>query len=244
MRIPYSLPDDESLVDRLKISNADEIASIWLRMWNLAHDRGDLFALGIHPERIGICGLGVRRVLEAARSADDPVWVASLGEIARWWIARAAARVEIGRTDADLIQVTVNSAPQGAVLLVRGMEARDEPNWRQGFVEHTGPSLMLRSQVRPIVGIHPSCPPELEQFVRDEGFVAEKSEAGQDTAIFLTHETFAPDHAQRVLKEILQTESPLIRLARWPNASRSALAITGDVDAFTLRDYASRLSGR
>ena len=35
--------------------------------------------------------------------------------------------------------------------------------------------------------------------------------------------------------------TPLVRLWRWPNGAKSAMCITGDLDALTLFDYASRI---
>ena len=35
---------------------------------------------------------------------------------------------------------------------------------------------------------------------------------------------------------------PVIRLWPWPNGMRSALCITGDLDALSLLDYAARLT--
>ena len=34
---------------------------------------------------------------------------------------------------------------------------------------------------------------------------------------------------------------PLVRFSRWPNEFRSALCVTGDIDALSLVDYAARL---
>jgi hypothetical protein len=36
---------------------------------------------------------------------------------------------------------------------------------------------------------------------------------------------------------------PLVRLAHWPEGYRSAVAITGDVCAITLYDFAARVAG-
>jgi len=43
-----------------------------------------------------------------------------------------------------------------------------------------------------------------------------------------------------VLARIDAGPGPLVRLGRWPNGARSALAVTGDVDALTLGDFAIR----
>jgi hypothetical protein len=36
---------------------------------------------------------------------------------------------------------------------------------------------------------------------------------------------------------------PLIRLGAWPYGNRSALAVTGDIDALTIWDFAHRFRG-
>jgi hypothetical protein len=43
-----------------------------------------------------------------------------------------------------------------------------------------------------------------------------------------------------VLDTIEAAPGPLVRLWRWPRSARSALAVTGDVDALTLRDFIVR----
>jgi hypothetical protein len=47
-----------------------------------------------------------------------------------------------------------------------------------------------------------------------------------------------------LLSQIEETDRPLVRLGRWPNSARCALAITGDIDALTLRDFGLRYLGR
>jgi hypothetical protein len=44
-----------------------------------------------------------------------------------------------------------------------------------------------------------------------------------------------------MLVELNKSDISLLRLGRWPAAARSALAITGDIDAFTLWDYGRRI---
>ncbi|HSQ18462.1 MAG TPA: polysaccharide deacetylase family protein, partial [Anaerolineales bacterium] len=85
VRIPYSLPDDEALVDRLHITDADLMADIWLAMLDRAYHAGELFTLGLHPERAAVCQAALRAVLVKARSLSPSVWVARLDEIAVWF---------------------------------------------------------------------------------------------------------------------------------------------------------------
>jgi hypothetical protein len=43
-----------------------------------------------------------------------------------------------------------------------------------------------------------------------------------------------------VLDAIDRAPGPLVRVWRWPHGARSALAVTGDIDALTLFDFAVR----
>ena len=52
VRIPYCLPDDESLVERLTWHSPAEMNQVWPAMFHQIHERGELFTLGLHPERI------------------------------------------------------------------------------------------------------------------------------------------------------------------------------------------------
>jgi hypothetical protein len=244
LRIPYSLPDDEALVDRMKITDPDEIAACWLAMWEKAHERGDLFTLGIHPERIGICARGVETVLAGARSTADPVWVATLDEIAAWWRRRASSALTVTREDDGLVSIELLSAPDEAALIGRDLGFAGSPNWPDGFFTAASHRLSVESRVRPIVGIHPASPASLLEFVREEGFAAEILDSDQDVSVYLRRDTFSASEGQSVLDEILASRMPLVRLSRWPDGARSALAISGDVDAFTLWDYLSRMAKR
>ena len=49
---------------------------------------------------------------------------------------------------------------------------------------------------------------------------------------------------ERLLAQIEGGDFPLVRLGRWPNGARSALCVTGDIDALTIWDYGLRFLGR
>ncbi len=50
VRVPYCLPDDEALIERLKLPNGQAIASIWLEMLASSYADGELLALA-NPSR-------------------------------------------------------------------------------------------------------------------------------------------------------------------------------------------------
>ena len=47
-----------------------------------------------------------------------------------------------------------------------------------------------------------------------------------------------------IVKFIEKTNEPLLRINLWPKRARSALCITGDLDALTLWDFGLRIFGK
>jgi hypothetical protein len=54
VRVPYCLPDDEALIDRFQLG-AEPMSKSWLTILDKTHALGELFTLGLHPERILVC---------------------------------------------------------------------------------------------------------------------------------------------------------------------------------------------
>ncbi|MDI9546097.1 MAG: hypothetical protein QM346_00715, partial [Chloroflexota bacterium] len=62
-------------------------------------------------------------------------------------------------------------------------------------------------------------------------------------AYFLDRQQFSALDERPLLAEIEDGDRPLVRLGRWPRGARSALVVTGDIDALTLWDYGLRALG-
>jgi hypothetical protein len=79
----------------------------------------------------------------------------------------------------------------------------------------------------------------VREFLAEEGFPHESSDDG---AAYGAHvDVKDADWSESdVLGAIEAASGPLVRLWRWPQGARSALAVTGDVDALTLRDFVLR----
>jgi peptidoglycan/xylan/chitin deacetylase (PgdA/CDA1 family) len=91
--IPVSIPDDELLIDRLKIRDQDVIFDVWKKILDLTYRRGEIFVLQLHPERIEMCKEALERLLEDVRSRNPPIAVMTLKEVADWWKNRRDLRV-------------------------------------------------------------------------------------------------------------------------------------------------------
>jgi len=83
VRIPVSLPDDEILIDRLKINNEEILTKIWLNVMEKVDRSGGVFVLQLHPERIRFTISSLERLLIEADKRD--IWVTSMKDLAIKW---------------------------------------------------------------------------------------------------------------------------------------------------------------
>src|SRR5947209_2228606 len=79
LRIPTSIPDDEILFDRLRITNPEEVGHIWSKVMQSVYDLGGLYTLNLHPERGILCKRALNTLLSYAVNLPLPVCVARLG---------------------------------------------------------------------------------------------------------------------------------------------------------------------
>ena len=243
LRIPYVLPDDESIVDRLQMSSPSAIADLWLKMFAVTYERGELFTLATHPERIDACRHGISAVLDAARECSPTVWIASHEEIARWWARRPDATITTSDIDGGRLSITIKE-PVGVTVLARKLDLRGLEPWADGYERVRSKHFDVDARPRPFLGVHPAAPPQLSKFLRDQGYIVEVSTARDDYAHFIERDQFTRRDERQLVDEIERDSFPLLRFGRWPHGSRSALSVTGDIDALTIRDYAYRILGR
>lgn len=248
VRIPYCLPDDEALVDRLRLRPGEAMNRVWLEMLGRTHAQGELFTLGLHPERTGVCREGLVATLRKARTLSPGVWIARLDEIARWWVARSQAVVRVAEGEraaggSRVYHLDV-AGPAGVVVLVRGARVLTPTTaWDGEYLLAVGTRVSVQADRRPLIGVSRSSPPSLVSFLRQQGYVVESADERAAYALFLDRPRFAPEDERGLLVELESAACPLVRLGRWPNGARSALCVTGDVDALTAWDYGLRFRG-
>lgn len=243
VEIPVSLPDDEMLGDRLG-GGDDLVEGAWRRILVETHRRGELFTIQLHPERIDGCASGLYAVLAEARTLVPSVWLARLDEIAAWWQACTGARVEIADAGGGRFRVTV-TGPSDITVLGRAVEV-DEPAepWAGGYRRVRATRFTVDSPRRPVIGLSPNSSGRLADFLRQQGYVVEVGGEDSRYSYYFDQADFVPEHEYPLLAQIEETDQPLVRLGRWPDGARSALTVTGDIDALTLWDYGLRLIGR
>jgi peptidoglycan/xylan/chitin deacetylase (PgdA/CDA1 family) len=234
VEIPVSLPDDEILLDRMYIHDAGYLGDVWRGILDLTWKRGELFTLQLHPERIDFFAGALGGMLQEARSRKPGVWIATLDQIAQWWTDKSGNRVEIVR-DGEKFRVDVRAC-SGSTVFVRenGTERSVDPG---AFVVDT-------AGVRPCAGIAPGADRGLVQRLTEMGYVLETGAETENYAVYLGSREGADGATVRACAgELEACRGPIIRFGAWPHGNRSALAVTGDIDALTLSDFAHRFRG-
>ncbi len=238
--IPYGLPDDEALIERLALETPDEIKDIWLTILRRSYQLGELFTLGLHPERAALCLEALTAVLAEARSLHPPVWIARLDEIAAWWRTRCSAQVNIADTADGKLHLTV-LAPERVAVLARGVEIHTPASpWVDGYHRIAAREFTVQAGLRPLIGLSPNSAPRLADFLRQQGYLLEIAAQERAYSYYFDQAEFIAEQERPLAAYIENTNRPLVRLGRWPEGARSALAITGDIDALTLQDYGWR----
>jgi len=244
VRIPYCLPDDEALVERLELADEKAMADIWLAMLERTREKGELFTLGLHPERTSLCLSALKPILERATALSPEVWIARLDEIANWWRARAQVNFALNETVDGHYQMQL-SQPRGAVLLARAIRLHSSSQaWENGYRMIAEPTFSFESEKLPTIGIAPDSLPELASFLRQHGFLFQVSSSPNAHSFFIHRESFSSGDERELLVQIESANWPLLKVARWPFGAKSALCVTGDIDAFTLIDYGLRVVGK
>jgi peptidoglycan/xylan/chitin deacetylase (PgdA/CDA1 family) len=242
VEIPVSIPDDEVMIDRLGITDAEEIARIWETIFRRTHARGELFTIQLHHERILICERALEAILQQARGLGSHVWIATLGELAEWWKEKEGFAFEIDSQGNGEYRAKANCSERATILLRNCKVNRPTTQWFDGYQSISARDFVIQSSTRPFVGVAPSSSPHAIRFLEGEGLIVEKSDKPHNYGIYL-HDlaNFQESDEKRISEAIEASDAPLLRYGRWPAGAKSALAVTGDIDSITLFDFAMRV---
>jgi hypothetical protein len=248
VEIPVCLPDDLQLHDGLQLGT-EAIGAAWSDVLQQTHRRGEAFTLMFHPELAERCEGAFRTLLEQARVLQPGVWLARLRDISDWWAEKACFSVEAVAVAGGWRIAFASSAR--ATILGRGLEPALPPG-RAGSEAWWGPYSRLQGRVvevageaLPFVGLPAGSPESSVAFLREQGYIVKSDELAERCAIYLDRETQSGLKSEVALIDHIENcAGPLVRFWRWPDGARSALSITGDLDALSLVDYAPRFWAR
>lgn len=242
IEIPVTLPDDDLLVDRLEITDPEMIAAGWDAMFDRIHENNELFVLQFHPERFFLCEAALDGLLNKAQMYGPDVWLASLDEIAEWWRERANFQIVVNQIAGNRFQISTPPNSRTTVLLKNAAATSKSGSFLADYsIIATGNSELECSR-KPVVGIAPGVPLEMQNILKNEGFIFEQAVADTQYGFYLaaSRENASLDETE-LINRIQQVKNPLLRVWRWPNQARSAFSVSGDIDCLTYLDFFSRV---
>ncbi|HEX9068293.1 MAG TPA: polysaccharide deacetylase family protein [Ktedonobacterales bacterium] len=251
VRIPTSIPDDEMLFDRLRITNTDRLATIWCEIMRRVYALGGIYALNVHPERGKLCQPAYNAVLVAAKAMPQPMWLTRLDNVADWWRERAQARLDIRPAGAGRWQVDV-SGPDRLTVLVRHLDSpgTEATPWHGHERRVLARSFVVAATLAPMIAVSARTPCDVLELLTEQGFPYRVVDAQEGTRFSLWLDL--PDglgdtrekrmaHGGALTDTLEALESPLVRIGIWPNGARAACSLTGDIDSVTIQDFFHRI---
>lgn len=251
VRIPTSIPDDEMLFDRLRITEPEEVGGIWSRVMQRVYDFGGVYTLNLHPERAVPCKKALTKLLYYADNRPLPVWLARLQDIAQWWKERSRFRLVITPLAFERWQVQTLCSSH-ATLLGRNLTVENQPSlaWHGNDKRLQVCDCIIKATTCPCIGLSPQTPQEVADFLQEQGYPVMQSvqEESYPYALYLDlpdgfGTTPGEQFQQRslLIQQIEQLDAPLLYFGCWPDGKRAALAITGDIDSVTIQDFFLRI---
>ncbi|HEV2580302.1 MAG TPA: polysaccharide deacetylase family protein [Ktedonobacteraceae bacterium] len=251
LRIPTSIPDDEMLFDRLRITDAQEVGRIWRKIMERVYDLGGIYTLNLHPERALLCRRALDILLSFASSQALPVWLPRLNEVAQWHQERRQFKLEIVEESPRRWRFAATCSSR-ATLLARHLTLEDQAAspWFGPDVRVLEQSGVVSADRCPCIALSAQTPQEVLEFLQEQGYPALRCapEEGQRYALYLDlpgglGDTREEQRARRgsLLEQLVQLEAPLLYFGYWPDGCRAALAVSGDIDSITAQDFFLRV---
>ncbi len=240
VEIRVSIPDDLQLFDGLKL-NPESVGEIWVKTLTSIHERGEHFNLMFHPELASLCEFAFTILLNHARQMKPPVWLARLCEISDWWNEKKSYKTEI-IVNGEHTQIKFTNSPR-ATILVKGLPVNDRLQpWEGEYYRFQGEFFDLPDRSLPFVGIAKGLPERWVSFLEEQGYILYSGEDAVRCNVYLKPDQLLESTSElEIIRIIETTPAPMIRFWRWPDGAKCAFSLTGDLDALSLLDYASRL---
>jgi hypothetical protein len=240
VEIPICVPDDLQLHDGLLLDE-EGITQVWARMLEQTYVRGELFTLIFHTELASFHSGSFTRLIMRAREYQPSVWIARLQDISDWWREKSKFKVDI-TSNLNELKLTFDCSPR-ATILVRGLDLHNSGlKWDGVYVKLQSNTLEVPANPRPFIGIADGIPEDIVSFLQEQGYILNIDDTASSCGLILNNEILNNlSNNVELVNFIESSTTPLVRYWRWPNGAKSAMSITGDLDALSLWDYATRL---
>lgn len=240
VEIPVSIPDDLQLHDGLNLG-PEEIGEVWRQILHRTHQRGEMYVLPFHPELGSQCQQPIMTVLREAGRMHPSVWVARLRDINTWWREKSNFSITLDHTSEGL-DITFNCSDR-ATILTKGLDIDGlESLWDEQYYLLDTKELHVPEGLYPFIGVPVNTPEHIISFLQEQGYILLKGDLATRCATYLDAATLTELTSQVELVNYIEiSPGPMVRYWRWPEGTKSALCLTGDLDALTLFDYVYRL---
>jgi len=240
VEIPVSVPDDLQLHDGLQLGPSG-VALAWIQMLHQTYERHELLVVLFHPELATRCEESFVATLREAGRLSPQVWVTRLRDVSAWWLEKAGFSAHAAPAGSEL-SITFDCTDR-ATILARGidMTVPCQP-WSGRYFRLRHKTLPAPADPRPFIGLAADAPARIAPLLREQGYIIEAGETAPQCGIFLDAgalRNFKSD--VELVNWIEAQDTPLVRYGRWPDGAKSALCLSGDLDALSLWDYGPRL---
>lgn len=240
LEIPVSVPDDIQMRDGMAY-NPDEISASFINTFKQIHHRGEFFNLMFHPELASLLIEPFLEVLGEVDSFKEKVWIARLRDISDWWKEKGDYKMLIERSNGEY-HLDIDR-PQRATLLQKGLGGYPAcSKWDGKYYKLEGKSVHIKSNQLPLVSLTPGLPGWVGAALARKGYITLNVDDWQDCTVNVNNEFIGRcNNPVDLITSIEDLDVPLVRFWPWPDGYRSALCLSGDLDALSLLDYATRL---
>ena len=240
VEVPVSVPDDLQMYDGLNFS-PDQVSAAWSILLKQTQQRGELFNLIFHPELAALCDGPFVEVLKEARLEPNRVWVTRLRDISDWWLQKEGFGINIERHESGFVLNFI--CTERGTILYKDFEVEEQSSgWDETYRRLLSKRLAIRGEVLPLIGLEAGLPDWVSSALNGMGYLTTPLADGLKNSITIDNacvEQFA--NAVELREYIESQKASLVRFWPWPDGQRSALCLTGDLDALSLADYATRL---
>ncbi len=240
LEIPVAVPDDLQMHDGLGY-RLEEVSRVWLDILHGTYRRGELFNLMFHPELASFCEAPFLVVLQEAQKHRPGIWVARLRDVSEWWKEKSTYSVEVSPAG-DGWFIYFHVTPRATILSQGFAPLAANVEWDGKYKRIMTLLLRVDGPDLPFVGLAPSAPDWVSSTMKGMGYIVESGESAARCSLYLDKEHLQGLQTPVDLVEYVECfTGPLVRFWPWPDGMRSALSVTGDMDALSLVDYAKRL---
>jgi len=212
---------------------------------------GGLYTLNLHPERGQLCRRALDALLAYARGLALPVWVARIGEVAQWWKERGRFRLAFTPAGEHRWRIEAACSPK-ATILVRNLAVEGGPTaaWCGCDALVQSHSFEVSAPVCPCIGVSEQTPRDVDDFLYEQGYPFVRC-AREDARLYAAYldqpEGLGASPEERtaaciaLVDRFESLDRPFLRFGCWPDSSRAALAVSGDIDSVTVQDFFLRV---